>query len=124
MGTKFSPISILLLGLESAGKTEIGQVLCNEPRIDFTSTKGVRTYNVQSKGQQIKLTEIGGSDSVRGIWPHYFNDVRRQSITITINSIIFIIQTINLINVQVFQLLLLLLIVCRHSVLYLLLIVH
>lgn len=74
-----SPISVVLLGSEGAGKTEIGHVLGNEPRIDFSSTKGVRVYNVQSKNQEIKLTEIGGSDSVRGIWPHYYNDVRPLS---------------------------------------------
>lgn len=68
---------MLLLGAEGVGKTEIGHALCNEPRIDFTSTKGVRIYNVHSKLQQIKLTELGGSDSVRGIWPHYYDDVSK-----------------------------------------------
>lgn len=66
---------MLLLGSEGSGKTEIGHVFSHEPRIDFTSTKGARVFNVHSKSQRIKLTEIGGSDSVRDIWPHYYNDV-------------------------------------------------
>lgn len=69
------PISVLVLGSEGVGKTEVGHALSGIPRIDFTSTKGVHVYNVNSKYQHIKLTEIGGSDSVRDIWPHYYNDV-------------------------------------------------
>lgn len=69
------PISVLLLGAEGAGKTEVGHALSGSPRIDFGSTKGVHVYNVNAKYQHIKLTEIGGSDSVRDIWPHYYNDV-------------------------------------------------
>lgn len=34
-------------------------------------------YNMNVKNQQVKLIEIGGSDSVRGVWPHYYNDVMK-----------------------------------------------
>ncbi|XP_031625813.1 ADP-ribosylation factor 1-like isoform X2 [Contarinia nasturtii] len=68
------PISVLLLGTENAGKTEVGHALSTLPRIDFGPTKGVHVFNVNSKFQHIKLTEVGGSDSVRDIWPHYYND--------------------------------------------------
>lgn len=67
---------MLLIGTDGSGKTEIGHSLNAESRIDFGPTKGVHIYNVNSKGHNVKLTEIGGSDSVRDIWPHYFNDVR------------------------------------------------
>lgn len=70
------PISVLLLGTEGSGKTEVGYALSRQPRIDFGSTKGVHVFNVNSKCQHIRLNEIGGSDSVRDIWPHYYNDVR------------------------------------------------
>lgn len=69
------PISILLLGTGDAGKTEIGYSLSGQPRLDFGTTKGVHVFNVSSSCQHIRLTEIGGSDSVRDIWPHYYNDV-------------------------------------------------
>lgn len=64
-----------MLGSESSGKTEIGHVLAGDKRIDYTSTKGVHMFNINVKNQPIKLMEIGGSDSVRGIWPHYYNEV-------------------------------------------------
>lgn len=73
------PISVLLIGTESSGKTEIGHALSGEPRIDFGPTKGAHVFNVDSKSQHIKVTEIGGSDSVRDIWPHYYNDVSKNS---------------------------------------------
>lgn len=69
------PISILLLGTGNSGKTEIGYSLSGQPRLDFGSTKGVHIYNMNAKCQHIRLTEIGGSDAVRDIWPHYYNDV-------------------------------------------------
>lgn len=70
-----SAISILLLGIEHSGKTEIGHILSKHPRIDFTSTKGVRMFNLNIDNRAIKLIDIGGSVGVRGIWPHYFNEV-------------------------------------------------
>lgn len=75
----FREISVLLLGTDNAGKTEIGHILSNLPRIECGSTKGVHVFNVNSKSQHIKLTEIGGSDSVRDIWPYYYNDVNENS---------------------------------------------
>lgn len=80
ISTKFvtyRPISVLLLGTESVGKTEVGHALSGIPRVDFGPTKGVHVYNVNTGCQHVKLTEIGGSDSVRDIWPHYYNDVNR-----------------------------------------------
>lgn len=68
---------MLLLGTEGVGKTEVGHALSDVPRIDFGPTKGVHVYNVNTRCQHVKLTEIGGSDSVRDIWPHYYNDVNR-----------------------------------------------
>lgn len=44
-------------------------------RVDFTTTKGVRIFNGKVNEKVIKLIEIGGSDSVRDIWPHYYNEV-------------------------------------------------
>lgn len=66
---------MLLLGTGNSGKTEIGYSLSGQPRLDFGSTKGVHIFNVHSRWQHIRLTEIGGSDAVRDIWPHYYNDV-------------------------------------------------
>lgn len=74
----FRPISILLLGTGSSGKTEIGYTLSGQIRIEFGSTKGVHIFNVHSRSQHVRLTEIGGSDSVRDIWPHYYNDVSNR----------------------------------------------
>lgn len=67
---------MLLLGIGGSGKTEIGYALCGQPRLDFGSTKGVHVFNVNTKCQHVRLNEIGGSDSVRDIWHHYYNDVR------------------------------------------------
>lgn len=69
------PLTILILGLADSGKTEVGHILCKQSRTDQSSTKGVHVFNVDANDHAVRLTEIGGSDSVRGIWPHYFSDV-------------------------------------------------
>lgn len=64
-----------MLGVENAGKSQIGHVLAGTERIDFSPTKGIRVFNINVKGRAIKLMEIGGSESVRDLWPHYYNEV-------------------------------------------------
>lgn len=69
------PLTVLILGLADSGKTEIAHTLCKQPRTDYSSTKGVHMFAIDANDHTVKLTEIGGSDSVRGIWPHYYTDV-------------------------------------------------
>lgn len=69
------PLTILILGLADSGKTEIAHILSKQTRTDQSSTKGVHLFNVEENDYAVKITEIGGSDSVRGIWPHYYSDV-------------------------------------------------
>lgn len=67
-----------MLGVENTGKSEIGHVLAGTERIDFSPTKGTRMFNINVKGRAIKLMEIGGAETVRDLWPHYYNEVGNQ----------------------------------------------
>lgn len=75
-----SPLSILLLGVDNVGKSEIGHVLATTERVDFSKTKGIRTFNINVKGRAIKLMEIGGAASVRDLWSHYYNEVGNKQL--------------------------------------------
>lgn len=64
-----------MLGVENSGKTEVGHTLSSIERIDFSPTKGIRVFDINVRGQAIKLMEIGGAATVRDLWPHYYNEV-------------------------------------------------
>ncbi|EDV95478.1 ADP-ribosylation factor-like protein 15 [Drosophila grimshawi] len=66
---------VLLLGAAGSGKTQLGHLLSGEERdaADLGPTNGVRCYRCQpDAGCLLLLTEVGGSEDMQRIWPHYY----------------------------------------------------
>jgi len=65
--------SILILGLDNAGKTAILYSLQLGEVINYTvPTIGFNVEEVQIDNLSIKMWDIGGQDKIRALWPHYF----------------------------------------------------
>ena len=65
--------SILILGLDNAGKTAILYSLKLGEVINYTvPTIGFNVEEVQIDNLSIKMWDIGGQDKIRALWPHYF----------------------------------------------------
>ena len=65
--------SILILGLDNAGKTAILYSLQLGEAITYTiPTIGFNVEEVEMENLKIKMWDIGGQDKIRALWPHYF----------------------------------------------------
>lgn len=71
------PLSILILGLEGSGKTEIGYFLSKKQRLDFSQTNGSQAFHLNVNNTPVNLNEIGGSADIRSLWVHYYREVNR-----------------------------------------------
>jgi len=66
--------SILVLGLDNAGKTAILYTLqLGEAVLHTVPTIGFNVEEVIIGNVNIKMFDIGGQDSLRLLWPHYFS---------------------------------------------------
>ncbi|KAH8396143.1 hypothetical protein KR222_004000, partial [Zaprionus bogoriensis] len=75
---------VLLLGATGSGKTQLGHLLSGQQRDadDLAATNGVRCYRCDMPTAQsasadaaacsLLLTEVGGSEDMQRIWPHYY----------------------------------------------------
>lgn len=73
-------MSILIVGLDGAGKSEIGHTLATngnnaKKRTDYSSTNGCHIFKTKINGCLIRFTEVGGSEGIRKIWPYYYQEV-------------------------------------------------
>ena len=65
---------ILMLGLDSAGKTTIlfklklGEVVSSVPTIGFN------VETVEFKNCKFNVWDVGGQDKIRGLWKHYYQN--------------------------------------------------
>lgn len=73
-------MSILILGLEGSGKTEIGHFLSKKHRLDFSQTNGSQTYRFHVQNTPVNLNEIGGSADIRALWVHYYREVHTKDL--------------------------------------------
>lgn len=73
-------MSVLLLGLESSGKTEIGHLIIRKPRENFEATNGVQSYTLNNHDFLINITEVGGNKEMQKLWHHYFIKVKQKQI--------------------------------------------
>lgn len=71
-------MNVLMLGLESSGKTEIGHLIIKKTRENFDSTNGVQNYSYKDSRSIINMTEVGGNKEMRKLWHHYFIKVKFQ----------------------------------------------
>lgn len=65
--------SILILGLDNAGKTAVLYALKLGECISYTiPTIGFNVEEVNVGNLNIKLWDVGGQTKLRALWPHYF----------------------------------------------------
>lgn len=65
--------SILILGLDNAGKTATLYALKLGEAVEYTiPTVGFNLEEVNIGKLNIKMWDIGGQDKIRQLWPHYF----------------------------------------------------
>jgi small GTP-binding protein len=77
--------SIIVLGLDNAGKTAILYSLHLGEAMPFTvPTIGFNLEEVTIGKLNIKMWDIGGQDRLRSLWPHYF--VQTDAVAFVIDS--------------------------------------
>ena len=65
--------SILILGLDAAGKTALLYSLQLGEAISYTiPTVGFNVEEIEMEHLRIKMWDIGGQDKIRALWPHYY----------------------------------------------------
>jgi len=65
--------SVLILGLDNAGKTATLYALhLDEPMPYTVPTVGFNVEAIKVGNLDIKMWDIGGQDKLRSLWPHYF----------------------------------------------------
>jgi len=75
---------VLLLGLDSAGKTTILYSLkCGEP-LKTVPTIGFNIETVSYQGLELNIWDVGGQDKLRDLWRHYYPGT---------NGIIFVVDS-------------------------------
>lgn len=78
--------SILMLGLDGAGKTTILYKLKLGEVVTCIPTIGFNVEEVQYKRMKMKIWDIGGQDKIRPLWRHYYSNS---------NALIFVVDGID-----------------------------
>lgn len=76
--------NILMLGLDSAGKTTILYKLKLDSIVSTIPTVGFNVENVKFKSLNMTIWDVGGQERIRPLWRHYYNNI---------DAIIFIIDS-------------------------------
>ncbi len=66
-------IRILLLGLDSAGKTSILYKLKHEALVTTIPTLGFNVECVQHKNVRFTMWDVGGQERIRSLWMYYLH---------------------------------------------------
>ena len=70
-------LTIILIGLDNAGKTTLLYGLRNElPKADVTPTIGFRPSKLVSGKYTIQWFDVGGAKNFRRVWQSYYPEVR------------------------------------------------
>ncbi|CAF1006009.1 unnamed protein product [Adineta ricciae] len=67
-------ITIAVLGLDNAGKTTTTRVLEKSPVDSVSPTVGFSQTEITHKNEKIKLIDLGGAQTFREAWRHYYDD--------------------------------------------------
>jgi ADP-ribosylation factor protein 1 len=77
--------SIIVLGLDNAGKTAILYSLKLGEAMPYTvPTIGFNLEEIHIGKLNVKMWDIGGQDKIRALWPHYF--VQTDAVAFVIDS--------------------------------------
>jgi len=77
-------VRILLVGLDSAGKTTLLYQLKQNETVNTTPTMGFNVETVSYKQLQMTIWDVGGQVKIRQLWEHYYD---------TVNAVIFILDS-------------------------------
>eukprot|EP01013_Petalomonas_cantuscygni_P010887 TRINITY_DN24146_c0_g1_i1.p1 TRINITY_DN24146_c0_g1~~TRINITY_DN24146_c0_g1_i1.p1 ORF type:complete len:187 (-),score=38.10 TRINITY_DN24146_c0_g1_i1:625-1185(-) len=67
--------SILMLGLDAAGKTTVLYFLRLNEHVASVPTVGFNVETVRYKNVEFHVWDVGGQDKLRGLWRHYYDKV-------------------------------------------------
>ncbi|XP_065059952.1 ADP-ribosylation factor-like protein 15 isoform X2 [Rhopilema esculentum] len=67
--------SLLALGLGGAGKSTLLSTVCGEIEEEIVPTKGFSIKDISLARAKLHVKEVGGSESIRRYWHHYFSGV-------------------------------------------------
>ena len=76
--------NIIMLGLDSAGKTTLLYKLKLDTIVSTIPTVGFNVENVKYKSLNMTIWDIGGQEKIRPLWRHYYNNI---------DAIIFVIDS-------------------------------
>jgi GTPase SAR1 family protein len=75
---------VLFLGLDGAGKTTLIEALKvsnserSSPKLSANQpTVGLNVSHTEIRGKSVILLEVGGGESIRSIWHHYYNEATK-----------------------------------------------
>ncbi|XP_054714547.1 ADP-ribosylation factor-like protein 13B [Uloborus diversus] len=68
----FRDITLLLIGLDNAGKTCTAKHLLGEPTADAVPTIGFSSISLKHGKYNITIYDLGGGPKIRGIWKKYY----------------------------------------------------
>jgi small GTP-binding protein len=67
--------NILMLGLDSAGKTTILYKLKLDTLVTTIPTIGFNVENVKFKSLNMTVWDVGGQEKIRPLWRHYYQNI-------------------------------------------------
>ncbi|KAH3763345.1 Arf/Sar family protein [Pelomyxa schiedti] len=73
--TSFKVLTVIMLGVNNAGKSTLTAALKGEIKEFVTPTVGFASENMRVSGYTVKLFDLGGCENFRGIWPRYYAEV-------------------------------------------------
>lgn len=76
-------VKLLLVGLDNAGKTTILYQIKMKETVKTIPTVGFNVEEIEKKGVNFTLWDIGGQDKIRILWKHYYDGM---------NGIIFVVD--------------------------------
>ncbi|XP_018022133.1 ADP-ribosylation factor-like protein 13B [Hyalella azteca] len=71
------PVTLLLVGLDNAGKTTAAKGILGEPLETVAPTLGFVPEVLQYRGCDVTLFDLGGAAKLRPVWTRYFAEVRQ-----------------------------------------------
>ena len=72
LGSHSTPIRVLMVGLDNAGKTTILYKLKLGETVTTIPTIGFNVESVEYKSLKFTVWDIGGQESIRQLWKHYY----------------------------------------------------
>nr|XP_053637778.1 ADP-ribosylation factor-like protein 13B [Cherax quadricarinatus] len=71
----FRPVTLLLVGLDNAGKTTAAKSIVGDPVEDVAPTVGFAPESLEYRGCEITIYDLGGGNKIRPVWAKYFSEV-------------------------------------------------